>query len=474
MYKTLCSGLGVAAVLTGLLLPGLAAAKVSPEEAAQLGIEGTPLTPTGAIRAGNADGTIPAWTGGITQWPAGYKDGGWYVNPFADDKILFTINAQNVAQYADKVTKGQRALMEKYPDYFMNIYPTRRSFSNPQRIYEGSMKNATEAYILPEPEFHGVHQPYPGIPFPIPQDGKEAMWSHNNWYRGDKYIWTNAVGWNVSAGGDAVLHTVRQEAVEYRDLTPEDKQRYAGAGGLFERDGGVNWGLVIDTTSPARIAGSVVCGINFLHQAKFRAYAYVPGQRRVRKAPELGFHDGPGVNSDGLRLSDERYQFLITGGEDRYTFKSNGRKEMFVSVNNYDLSQPTVDLKSLLLPGHMKQDLVRYELHRVWEIEMEKKEGVRHQSHYRVMWADEDSWAGTATDVYDTKRQLWKVGEAYNMNFYNVPVEFYWGENHFDLSNGRYSTINAWFNQQEAPPDFKTWPEAWKFTPAGLRKMGKR
>lgn len=470
MYKTLCSGFGLAAALAGLLLPGAVAAKVSPEEAAQLGIEGTPLTPTGAIRAGNAEGTIPAWTGGITQWPAGYKDGGWYVNPYPDDKILFTINAQNVAQYADKVTKGQRALMEKYPDYFMNVYPTRRSFSAPQRIYEGSMKNATEAYILPEPEFHGVNQPYPGIPFPIPQDGKEAVWSHNNYYRGDTHIWTNAVGWNVSAGGDAVIHTTHEEAVNYRDLTAEDKKRYPG----FEKDGGVNWGALIQTTSPARIAGSAFTAVSYMHQAQFNAYAYVPGQRRVRKAPEIGFHDGPGVNSDGLRLSDERYQFLITGGEDRYNFKSNGRKEMFVSDNNYDLSQPTVDLRSLLLPGHMKQDLVRYELHRVWEIEMEKKEGFRHQSHYRVMWADEDSWVGAATDVYDTKRQLWKVGESYNMNFYNVPMHDYWGENHFDLNNGRYSTLNAWFNQQEAPPDFKTWPEAWKFTPAGLRKLGTR
>lgn len=71
-----------------LLLASIAMAKVSPEEAAKLGLEGTELTPTGAIRGGNADGTIPAWEGGIKTPPAGYEDGKWYVDPFADDKPL--------------------------------------------------------------------------------------------------------------------------------------------------------------------------------------------------------------------------------------------------------------------------------------------------------------------------------------------------------------------------------------------------
>ena len=42
---------------------GLIQAKVSETEAAKLGAE---LTPVGAVKAGNADGSIPAWTGGIT------------------------------------------------------------------------------------------------------------------------------------------------------------------------------------------------------------------------------------------------------------------------------------------------------------------------------------------------------------------------------------------------------------------------
>jgi hypothetical protein len=41
-------------------------ALVTNQEAAELKAR---LTPVGAERAGNADGTIPAWTGGVTSAP---------------------------------------------------------------------------------------------------------------------------------------------------------------------------------------------------------------------------------------------------------------------------------------------------------------------------------------------------------------------------------------------------------------------
>ncbi|MEO6698495.1 MAG: hypothetical protein ABIM24_03820, partial [Paraperlucidibaca sp.] len=56
---------------------------VSADQAAKLGAE---LTPVGAEKAGNADGTIPAWDGGITKAPAGFKEGDHYPNPFASEK----------------------------------------------------------------------------------------------------------------------------------------------------------------------------------------------------------------------------------------------------------------------------------------------------------------------------------------------------------------------------------------------------
>ncbi len=51
---------------------GLAHAAVTAEEAKKLG---TTLTPIGAEKAGNKAGTIPAYTGGLTTPPAGFKAG---------------------------------------------------------------------------------------------------------------------------------------------------------------------------------------------------------------------------------------------------------------------------------------------------------------------------------------------------------------------------------------------------------------
>ncbi len=60
--------------------------------------------------AGNKDGTIPAWEGGITSPPEGYKVGMHHPDPFADDPVSFTITKQNMDQYADKLTPGYRVI----------------------------------------------------------------------------------------------------------------------------------------------------------------------------------------------------------------------------------------------------------------------------------------------------------------------------------------------------------------------------
>ncbi|MFZ2209392.1 MAG: DUF1329 domain-containing protein, partial [Porticoccaceae bacterium] len=93
--------------------------KPSAAEIAKLGLDGTELTPAGAIRAGNAEGTIPEWKNEPIKPPAGWTPGTYHADPFADDKVLFTITAQNYQQYADKLSPGQVAMFKTYPDYFM-------------------------------------------------------------------------------------------------------------------------------------------------------------------------------------------------------------------------------------------------------------------------------------------------------------------------------------------------------------------
>src|SRR3990170_4065502 len=100
--------------LSTLLLAVLAALVAATPLAAQMK---PGLTPVGAERAGNADGTIPAWDGGITKAPAGYTPGRHYVDPFASDKPLFTVTQQNAAQYTAKLSAGHQALLKAYPSF---------------------------------------------------------------------------------------------------------------------------------------------------------------------------------------------------------------------------------------------------------------------------------------------------------------------------------------------------------------------
>lgn len=108
---------------------GVAQAAVSPQEAEAL--KGK-LTPMGAERAANADGSIPAWTGGFTQVPAGFQNGHRNVDPFAADKPLFSITASNMQQYADKLADGVKQLFKDNPQTFrIDVYQTRRTALRP-------------------------------------------------------------------------------------------------------------------------------------------------------------------------------------------------------------------------------------------------------------------------------------------------------------------------------------------------------
>jgi len=160
-----------AALGTGLLLAATTAfAGASEEEIARLG--GPELTPVGAERAGNKAGTIPEWTGGVTRPPAGWQPGQKRIDTFADDKVLFTIDAGNVDRHADKLTPGQVALIKSYEGYTMNVYPSRRSCAFPERDYEMAKQNARDASVDDECFLTGgLRSPV----FPLPKTGCELI-----------------------------------------------------------------------------------------------------------------------------------------------------------------------------------------------------------------------------------------------------------------------------------------------------------
>jgi len=146
--------------LLGVALLGVAAQGALPsDELARLGSD---LTPLGGEKAGNADGTIPAWTGGITKPPAGYVAGKHWVDPFASDQIVATITKANMARFQSRLSEGHRAMLEAYDSFEMNVYPTRRSASAPQRIYDATKTAAATAEL--EDGGNGVRNAIGGMP----------------------------------------------------------------------------------------------------------------------------------------------------------------------------------------------------------------------------------------------------------------------------------------------------------------------
>ena len=431
-------------------------AKISAEDAARLGKD---LTPIGGEKAGNAKGTIPAWDGGITTPPANYKPGDHHPDPFAADKVLFKINKANMAQYADQLTEGHKALLAADENYFLNIYPTHRSASFPQRIYDAT-KRIAQVAILTE-DGNGILNAAEGIPFPIPENGLEAIWNHLVHWRGD-FIDRTFVYSPVTRGGG---YNLGKENTNVR-------WEYNLPGMTVEKMDNVILYFKQHLLGPPRVAGRILAVHDTLNQSKEarKAWTYNPGQRRVRRAPQVAF-DTPGTGADGLRTMDD-YE-MYNGSPERYEWKIVGKKEMYIPYNSYKLHSDQLKYKDIIQPMHYNPDSLRYELHRVWVVEANLKKGTRHIYKKRVFYLDEDTWAVVATDKYDNRDQLWRFSESFVLNYYEVPCSWSTSEVHYDLSAGRY-VFYYLDNEEKNTYIFDKTFEIKDFSTSALRRGGKR
>ncbi|GAA6135324.1 DUF1329 domain-containing protein [Oceaniserpentilla sp. 4NH20-0058] len=452
------SGLLLSTILIVCGLSTSAHAQISAKEAAKLG---TTLTPLGGDRTANADGSIPEWRGGIQFPPKAYKKPGQHhVNPFPSDKPLFVVTAQNIEQYEEFLTDGQKALFKTYPDTFkMPIYKTRRTAASPQWVYDNTYKNSTKA-VLAEGGI-GVKNSVGGIPFPIPKSSLEVMWNHITRYRGE-YLVREGSEVAVHTDGSYVLITTKAEVLfNYYER------------GITEEELDNNFlSYVSFTKAPARLAGGAVLSHEYLNQVKQprRAWGYNAGQRRVRKAPSLAY-DTPIAAADGLRTVDDTDMY--NGSPDRYDWKLVGKEEKYIPYNNYVISTPEVPVKSLLMPGHLNPDYARYEKHRVWVVEATLKPGKRHIYHKRRFYIDEDSWTIAVADQYDERGQLWRVSMAYLKNFYELPAILTCMDVFHDVLARRYH-VQGMFNEEPQTIDFsQASPGSRYFSPQELRRRGR-
>ncbi|VTR70417.1 conserved exported hypothetical protein [Desulfosarcina cetonica] len=348
------------------------------------------LTPVGAERAGNADGTIPAWDGGYTAVPADYTSGDLRPDPFAEEKPLFSIKGENVEKYADKLSDGTLALLKKYPNFRLDIFPTHRTAAAPQYVYEAIYKNATHAKLTKD---HKVEGAYNGIPFPIPQNGYEVIWNHILSWRGVSHVMRER-NYIITREGKIILTTEMEESNQFpyyrKDISAQEWNKKF-------------WYYKSRQTAPPFKAGETILTHEDLGETGRQTWQYLVGQRRVRRAPSISY-DTPDFVNSGHNFFDEVYVF--NGNIDRYEFTLKGKKEVYIPYNcNGFLSHED---EAVLGANYLNPDYVRWELHRVWVVQADLAPGKRHAVHRRVFYIDEDTWRAVLLDGWDGQNVLWR------------------------------------------------------------------
>lgn len=447
----------LAALCLSSIATGSAVAAVSPEQAAQLG---KTLTPTGAEMAGNADGSIPPWNPAGTPIPAGFVPGSDdYINAYPDEKPLYTIDNSNWKEYAEELTVGTQAMFEKFgPEGFkIHVYPSHRGTIRPDWFYDNSVKNATGATLTDDGQ--KISGNLPGVPFPIPQSGLEAMWNHMIRYAED----TTTTGdvYYVGANGRPILSTTGSSVSVFPMFKNPD-----------EVVGEAVWAkLRINYDAPPRRAGEILLvhepGADYTKGKGRKAWQYLVGQRRVRLAPAVSF-DTPNPAVAGTSTYDDA--FIYNGSPERFDWTLVGKKEIIIPASNYDMVFQS-NIEDLLGEKFLNPDMIRWEKHRVWVVDSRLKEGSRHLYSRRTFYLDEDSWGAVAGDMYDGRDQLWRLQYSYGVNLYDRKAAFGSAYGAYDLLQDIYN-----LSGKPIPGKYKNGADVNEkyFTPEGMARGGVR
>ncbi len=457
-YKTVLT----LALSACLVAPAIA--KVPADEAQQL--KDGPLTPMGAERAANADGSIPAWTGAMLGVPKGLDypgTGSPYPDPYANEKPLFVITAENYQQYAGKLTEGQQAMFKQYPQTFrMPVYPSHRDGRYHKLAEDRAFFNAQNTQLVNGVD--GLRNFNGGAPFPIPKDGAEALWNGR----------VNAPNFSMEGVMDDIA-VFPDGSFSVRTLLTIADYPFAShehAIGVVDEKISIYGGLVhLTTEAPVRDKGQMTIVHEPLDQVTYprNAWIYLPGVRRVKQAPTVGYDtpDAPG----GLMTVDDMLGF--NGAMDRYDWTLIGKKEIYIPYHAYKFDNPKATYKDILTPYHASPDYMRYELHRVWVVEANLKKGSRHIYAKRRFYMDEDSWLMVSTENFDGRGELWRMSLINTLYDYAVQGYIQRTLMFHDLKAGAYIAIRM-ANERE-PTKYNVPPRGeGYYTPANLRKMGTR
>jgi hypothetical protein len=387
------------AALAALGLFGTSAWPVTPADVARLG---TDLTPVGAEKAGNKDGTIPAFGGASQPQP------GWSFGKVREDywkykaeKPLFVIDASNVDKYADKLTPGQIQMLKQVKGYTMPVYPSHRECALPQAVEENTKQGALKSSIASD-GWSLDNATLPSVPFPFPESGIQAMWNWLAGYQGVGSEYQDGYTYISPRPGASTPITSRYSQLLYYPW---------GRGGQHspKDNAGLQSGVYYLYTEPAALAGQGTMQ-RYYFSEPVDTYYYFTGQRRVRRLPAYSY-DAPLIGYENQYPAD--IAFVFSGNPDRFDWKLIGKKEIYIPYNSFGMQRFDKKLADATLPNFVNPDMRRYELHRVWEIEGTVKSGMRHSTPKKTLYFDEDSWMLAVGDDYDAQGKIWKAKENY-------------------------------------------------------------
>jgi hypothetical protein len=303
-----------------------------------------------------------------------------------------------------------------------------------------------------------------GVPFPVPTNGAEIMWNSR---LSQPMVLADSLFDEVAVFSGGKQQRYRTKLIVESPLAYESNP----VGKTSEEIGDVAAYVFYEVVEPKRKKGEMVIVHEpidqFTHDRK--AWVYIPGAKRVKRAPNAGY-DTP-IGPGGLMTADDSMGF--NGAMDRYDWNLVGKKEVYIPYHNYQFDDKALTYDQLMTPKHVNPDHMRYELHRVWVVEATLKEGQRHIYAKRRFYVAEDSWLVVAADMYDGRGELYRT--SFNHSLYDFYLQGYIAraQINYDLQASAYVGIRL--TNETRPTNYAMQIRGEDFyTPANLRKMGRR
>jgi hypothetical protein len=441
-------------LLLASLIPGMDMMLCTSLYAAQTPRLGKELTPIGAIRAGNEDGSIPSWHADQLSDEEHLQ----WMQKIEAEEPLYQITASNQQQYQHLLAPGLQKMFTLHPEsFFMSVYPSHRSARQPQWTYQNAEKNLLDARISDTGD--ELLAAWPGTPFPIPSTPYEIMWNHQTRWKG---VFINLHLYETTVYSNMLVDSLETIIETYASYYQPDR--------ATAELGWRNSYYFSHILGPARLAGGGLLIHDSLQPVRKprQAWIYITGERRMRRTPTMGY-DSPLFNSEGIRVADEID--IFNGPLDRYDWELVGRKEMLIPYNNQKMRYNRCDDAQALLPYHLQPNAMRFEKHRVWVVEARLKADKRHIYKRRTFYIDEDTWSISLVDIYDKNDNLWRFTMRFSAYYEEMPGMFSSLDAYHDFKEGAYflqcsAGLGTSFSLQPPPDGY--------FSPASIRARMRR